>query len=192
MDASTAASIAAASVAALAAGFTAWGTSTLARVGKEQNLREQKRQEREDTPHLLLTGAPHSEIGGYRVEFVNLSPHALWLDGVYADWNAEGDRRLGLRASDRPHELTVEDQQTPLLERASVAPGDWAWLRWPFGMLDPSETARAEIVAEFYYAPTGNEVHRRAWRVHGVPHHALKIKEIPLPAWFVEWKEEVV
>lgn len=173
-------------MAAIAAGFTAWGTFTLARVGKEQNLREKKRQEREDKPHLVLTGAPDAgAIGGYRVDFANLSPHALWLDGVFADWQPRSDRRVKLRL---PH----EDRDTPRHDRASLAPGDWAGLPWPFGgERTDSEKARAEIVAEFYYAPTGGETHRRAWRVHGAP-HALKIKEIPLPSWFVEWKEEVV
>lgn len=177
MDASTTATIAAASV-------TGAGTIALSVVALLQLRRDRKRETLEKTPRLLLTGAPHSDIGGYRAELANLSPHALWLNGVYADWGTQANERLGLT-------LPNEDRNESTLDRAPLVPGGWVGLRWPFGMANPDRERRAEIVAEFYYAPTGSEVHRRAWRIHGVPHHALKVMEIPLPAWFVEWKEEV-
>ena len=176
-------------VSLILAGVTAWGTITLAQVGKAQNRREQKRQEREETPRLLLTGARPGRHGKpspvYRVELANLSQHHTWIDGVYADWRKAGDGRIAFDAK------KLEDLYTR--HRTPLAPGKLVTLANAFTDDDYAEATTegrdAEIVAEFYYALTGTRKHRRAWHIRGDA-HAVAVEELEdLPAWFVRRQE---
>ena len=177
------------------AAVAAAGTITLAAVGIGQSNREKQRQEREDTPMLLLAGVQDQKRkGGYRIDLANLSPKAIWIDGVYADWKTEGDGRLTLGPSDPL--LEFEDSEPMfrfMLKRTPVKPSDWVWLREPFspdaagGGSESGDAlhAEAEIVAAFHYAPTGARLHLRAWRIRGQGHQ-LEVEDIKVPAWFSE------
>ena len=177
MDASTAATIAAASV-------TAVGTGTLAWVGIAQSRREAVRRKREETPRLLLTGARpgwHGKPAGwYRVELANLSPHLVWIDGVYADWRQdEGDGRIPFKGKG-----TYPNHRTPL------APGGWVKLVNVFTEDDSAEVTtegrEAEIVVEFFYALTGTRKHQCAWRIRGGAHSVMVNDLKAIPRWRVE------
>ncbi len=159
------------------AAVAAAGTGTLAWVGYEQHRREK-------TPHLLLTGARAGrggQPGPYRAELANLSPHNLWIDGVYADWWTQGDGRIAFGTERREDRYT--NHRTPLV------PGKWVTLAQVFpadeGEQATSEERQAVIAAVFHYAPTGTKLHKRAWRVRGGL-HTFEAEEIPAPAWLNE------
>jgi len=179
VDASTAATIAATSV-------TGAGTIALFVVASLQFRRERKRQEREDTPTLFLTGARagrHGQPGPYTVDLVNWSARAIWLDGVYAKWYRpqRGDGRLRMEHTNHTR------------HRTPVGPGGWVTLVKPF-IKQPSEDAseedlQTEVVAWFYYGPGETEPHWSAWRIKGESHavHVERLKE--LPRWCVQRQE---
>ena len=180
MDASTAATIAAASV-------TGAGTIALFVVASLQFWRERKRQERNDMPTLFLTGARagrHGQPGPYTVDLVNWSARTIWLDGVYVKWwrPPQGDGRLKM------------DHTGHTRYRTPVGPGDWVTLVKPF-IKQPSEGAseedlQTEIAARFYYGPAETEPRWRAWRIQGEG-HAVHVEPLEgLPTWLPEWPQE--
>lgn len=159
--------------------FAAAGTTTLAIVGIAQHRREQKRRELEKTPNLLLAVALDAHTGSYRADLANLSPFALWIDGVYANWNSDGDARLELGASDSPPHLQDIAALQRNRTRTVLEPGQWVWL-----LPQVEGTASTEIVVEFYYAPTGSERHRWAWQIHGEGLAVTATRLAKVPAWF--------
>lgn len=157
------------------AAVTGAGTITLACVGIAQNRREKERQEREDTPSLLLTGARDGETTNYNIEIANLSSGYVWLAGVYTDWWSQGDARVRILNSD------YTNHRTP------VPPGGWVKLWDAFGPQRPEERV-AEVVAVFHYAPTGVTIHRRAWRIRAQG-YSVESEDIDIPAWFNEQRQ---